>query len=684
MLRPARTLLIAGLVVFVATSALTWTAWSGAGDSVAAARAALLEQARVECLSAGRRIVESLSAQAQRVFESLLTAGPEALPALWTRRRDFPDPVAELLLLDDRGRVLFPRPGSVSAPRWIEERPQDAEAREHLRAGYAAEFQQQRPDEAAAHYARCLDERFGITVRLEAISHLAALEMKRGEVAAAAGHLQDLLEKYPEKFCEGMTRAHARLQLARALHLCGRSPEAATRLVPFLRDLLEGKLDLDTSATRFLLEKAAAIAREIASAEPSGQVGRDLAEFETRIARYNEILEQTNQSRLAEWLPQAIGFAAAHPEESPVRFHFNPDGPELRLASSRAMGSQGRRFHVAFRWKPSRLEPLIDSGIRQTDQGPFTLALCDLSGRALVSPPSPDRAPAAILPVPEIPGWFVRADFTDPAALERSLQRQRAAVIAVAAIFLAVTLVALLALLRTVRREVELAALKTDFVSHVSHELKTPLSLIRLFAETLAMGRARSKEEEKECIDVITRESERLAGMINNILDFSRIEKGRRVYRFDRLELSPFLLELLEAQRPRLVQLGFNLSIDVPVLPVANVDREAMQSALLNLIDNAVKYSPGEKAITVRALVQGPNVEIAVADRGIGVPPHERGRIFEKFYRIRDERVRQSRGSGLGLTLVKHVMEAHGGIVRVDANEAAGSVFTLVLPFVQE
>jgi signal transduction histidine kinase len=232
-----------------------------------------------------------------------------------------------------------------------------------------------------------------------------------------------------------------------------------------------------------------------------------------------------------------------------------------------------------------------------------------------------------------------------------------------------------------VRREMQLARLKSDFVANVSHELKTPLALIRLFAETLEMGRVQSTEKAQEYYRVINKESQRLTQLINNVLDFSRIEAGRREYRFETAEPAAIVQEVLEAYRFPLDQQGFAVEVDLgPELPEVKVDREALLQALVNLVNNAIKYSRGEKQLRVRVRRVDDEVAIAVQDRGIGIAKPEHGKIFEKFYRAEDGLVHETKGSGLGLALVRHIMEAHGGRVEVESAPGAGSTFTLFLP----
>jgi signal transduction histidine kinase len=236
---------------------------------------------------------------------------------------------------------------------------------------------------------------------------------------------------------------------------------------------------------------------------------------------------------------------------------------------------------------------------------------------------------------------------------------------------------------RNVSKEIALARLKSDFVSNVSHELRTPLSLIRLYAETLEMGRLKAPEKFQEYYQIIRKESERLTALINNILDFSRIEAGRKEYDFRDTDLRELVANTLESYRYQIEQHGFTLEEKIDPVPPMRIDREAMARSLVNLVNNALKYSQDHKYIGVNLYRENGSVKLEVIDHGIGIPNREQEKIFEKFYRVGDPLVHNTKGSGLGLSLVRHIAHAHGGEISVDSTPGQGSKFTIKLP-VQE
>jgi len=237
-------------------------------------------------------------------------------------------------------------------------------------------------------------------------------------------------------------------------------------------------------------------------------------------------------------------------------------------------------------------------------------------------------------------------------------------------------------------REIRLSRLQTDFVSSVSHELRTPLTSIRLFVETLQSQRLEDPRKVQECLDLLAHETDRLSRMIERVLDWARMEAGRRVYEFEPVPAAELAGDALRALRShRLLEDDpGSVAVDVPVdLPEVRVDRDAIVEALLNLLQNAVKYTPHPRTILLQGIAEGAFVGLAVKDNGPGIPKRDRRRIFEKFYQV-DTRLSSpaqgtvDRGSGLGLSIVRAVARAHGGRVELDTELGRGSTFTLWLP----
>ncbi len=248
-----------------------------------------------------------------------------------------------------------------------------------------------------------------------------------------------------------------------------------------------------------------------------------------------------------------------------------------------------------------------------------------------------------------------------------------------------VVLVMLWFMFRLARRELALSEMKSNFVADVSHELKTPLALIRMFGETLLEGRVSSDDKRQEYYRVIMRESSRLTHLIDNILDFSRIEAAGRQLHLAQQDVADVVRETYESYQLELDHAGFEHRLKVAEgLPAVVIDRNAITQALVNLISNAIKYSDDDRYLGIdvdhdtRRGARG--VLISVHDRGIGIRPEDRAQIFDGFFRASDTRVRERRGTGLGLALVKQIVEDHGGAVWVESRLVKGSTFRIFLP----
>ena len=234
---------------------------------------------------------------------------------------------------------------------------------------------------------------------------------------------------------------------------------------------------------------------------------------------------------------------------------------------------------------------------------------------------------------------------------------------------------------RVVRQELAVAQLKADFVSAVSHEFRSPLTGIRQLGEMLMRGRVTSDERRQEYYERITRESDRLGQLVENLLDFSRMEAGRREYRMDPIDLGPWLRDLAITFQARCSDSASRIEPAVPAtLPTVGADREALASAVENLLDNAMKYSPGQPTVWLSAEAATDGVVIRVRDAGVGIAEVDRAGVFEAFQRGSGEITRRVKGAGIGLSLVRHIVEAHGGRIAYESRIGEGTTFTLHLP----
>jgi signal transduction histidine kinase len=283
-----------------------------------------------------------------------------------------------------------------------------------------------------------------------------------------------------------------------------------------------------------------------------------------------------------------------------------------------------------------------------------------------------------------LPHWEVAVYMLDPAKLGQAANATRLTLGLMIAVLLVAMVVGSWLIVSDLNRQMTLARQKTDFVSNVSHELKTPLTSIRMFSELLAEGRVNDQAKQRSYLHIITAEAGRLTRLINNVLDFARLERGEKKYNFNECDLLGLVRETAESYRPHLENLGFTLQSELPTAPVkVRGDCDALAQVVVNLLSNAEKYSNHEKQITIRMAQHEsplPYAEVQVLDCGLGVPRGCEEKIFEKFYRAHDSLASGIQGSGLGLTLARQIARAHGGDVVYQARDGGGSCFALRLP----
>ncbi len=281
--------------------------------------------------------------------------------------------------------------------------------------------------------------------------------------------------------------------------------------------------------------------------------------------------------------------------------------------------------------------------------------------------------------VSTVDGWVLRVtqkDMADPGLERRKLIDSLLIGGAVTVILAGLTALGL-----AIRRERRLNELKSEFISNVSHELKTPLSIISMFGEMLAAGRTKSPEQAHEYAEIIWRESVRLGRLIDNVLDFAKIERGMGVYEFAETDLGEVINRAIELSARRVAAADMTLETDIDAeLPLLQLDTNAFTLAVLNLIDNAIKYAADGKRIELSLKHQGHRIVLSVRDWGQGIDPEEHERIFERFYRARAIRLKPIRGSGIGLALVQHIARAHRGEATVESQPGQGSTFSIWLP----
>lgn len=231
------------------------------------------------------------------------------------------------------------------------------------------------------------------------------------------------------------------------------------------------------------------------------------------------------------------------------------------------------------------------------------------------------------------------------------------------------------------KRLTEMNRMKTDFISSVSHEIRTPMSSIQGLSEILQSGKIKDKKKQYELIDIMTRECSRLSRFLKNIIDFGKIEQNKKYYQFKKTDICEEVKKVMELFSPRLESSNFTYEVLTPDNPVfVNIDKDAIEQVMINLLDNAIKYSSKKKQIRIMIYDMENCVEIHVRDWGIGIPVSEQKKIFDGFYRAKEANLMAPRGVGLGLKITRHIMDAHGGKITIESKSGQGSNFILEFP----
>ncbi|HEV3038820.1 MAG TPA: HAMP domain-containing sensor histidine kinase [Candidatus Angelobacter sp.] len=282
---------------------------------------------------------------------------------------------------------------------------------------------------------------------------------------------------------------------------------------------------------------------------------------------------------------------------------------------------------------------------------------------------------------PHLPGWQLTLALKNTEQFDAIAKRQMASYVWIG--FLVITAMALLALVigQALRRQMRLASLKTDLVAAVSHELKTPLSSMRLLVDSLLDDQQFDPQKTREYLELIANENSRLSRLIDNFLTFSRMERNRQKFNFEETTPARIVQSALEAAGERFHSNQRCLEVKIaPGLPPLHADEDAMVTALLNLLDNAYKFTPEQKRIVLRAFCDAGRVCFEVTDNGIGLSPREQKKVFRRFYQVDRQLARQAGGVGLGLSIVEFIVKAHKGNIQVRSQPGAGSTFTVSLP----
>jgi len=606
--------------------------------------------------------------------------------------------VEEVFHLDDRGEIqffaadlLYRRDGSLassSTRRW----PSAVAAK--VQAARRLEFQRRDYPAALTAYRQVFVAVSDPVLRGEALVAIARVQRKARQWQAALASCGRLVGEYDGvRTATGLPLgAVARLERGSLLLAAGDSAAALGVFLDLYDGLLNGQWALERGEYAFFAGQAndsisAALGRLGEGDSAEAYRGR-LADLRAREAKRRHRTDRLLLFAAAagEDLRARLGTDTAHAAPMGQRFALESAGQTFLV--SVPDGARGR----AGVWGVLANADALAGLVRRTLEGHLDPAASDWvvkgrDGGTLFRRGEPPAGPVTINATftDNFPPWLIEFHQRPQSSYQRLFASSQSIYFYMFLLIASILAFGLVLTIRAVSHELELARLKSDFVSTVSHEFKSPLTSIRHLAEMLQAGSVPSEGRRRRYYDVLVEQSARLSSLVTNVLDLARIEEGKKEFSFELLDLGALVADLVAATQQRVGHEGYVVEADIgeSLLPV-RADRDATAQAIGNLVENAIQYSRDAKDIHVRAFREARQVIVAVEDHGVGIPASEIDRVFDRFYRGGDALTRTVKGSGLGLALVKEIVAAHGGTVRVESEVGRGSTFFMSLPAMTE
>ena len=622
---------------------------------------------------------------------------PSLARALDSLRSDHPI-IEATFFLEGGGRIqlqtgglLFRAEGETELP---EPSPWPPQAAEDMRNGQEQEFRQDRLAAAYASYRRAFESVSDSVLQGQALLAMTRVQRKAGETDGALAACETLARDYGAvRTGEGMPLGPVALLERGSMHLAaGDSLAALTSLTDLYERLVVGEWKLGKAQYDFLAGQAEASIQSL-----TGTLDGPVRDSVARLFAASQLEEGARRERAerillfqgtaGEDLLVRIGAASQGPEGPPRRFSLESGGHTYLVSLLDGSLSDDGVWGFLLDSPYLRDAFLLPTLQTRVDTAATEWIVRGRDGRTVLAGTDPP-AGSLVLNAPiagSFPPWLIEF-YQRPRSTLRLLLTSGQSVYFY--MFLAIATIlgfGLVLTIRAISQELELARLKSDFVSTVSHEFKSPLTSIRQLSEMLQSGRVPSEERRQRYYDVLVEQSSRLSSLVTNVLDLARIDDGRKEFRSEPVNLVPLVRELVETTQHRVGHEGFEVRTEIrEPLPKVRGDMEALRQALSNLLNNAIQYSGEAREVAVTAGSEGGNVTISVKDAGVGIPEDETEKVFDRFYRGSNEVTRAIRGSGLGLTLVQEIVDAHGGSVEVESEVGKGSTFTIRLPAMTE
>jgi len=595
-------------------------------------------------------------------------------------------PLAKLLYIPDGRRETG------SSPSAGLNNPAEIQAAQRL------EFQQKDYPRALASYRQALKQVNDPRLKGLVLNSIARVQRKSGLLEEAVSTYEEIIRGYRSIIIPGgmPLGPSASLEICALSRELGDLTKSLQLALGFYKSLLGREWTLEKAEFDFFVQRVKSLIQELLAAKPPGT---DFPAFQTdlRTLEAEEAVRRKEAERVI-----AFEEGAAPVLETKLRGGTEETNRSFsRLASvirnhsylvsivrptAPAGGASNEAWGIIIDAERLRENVLRPALLDNFPPGETTWALRTKDGTAVLSSETPPVGPVTFRTnfVSDTPDWTLEFHQAPPRLIRTFLLSRRGLYFFVFLLIAGILVFGLALTIRSVSHELELARMKSDFVSTVSHEFKSPLTSIRQLAEMLQSGRVPSEERRQQYYDVLLEQSERLALLTDNILSLAKIEEGRAEFAFETTDITALLTNIVSSFRERVRHEGFDIEFRVqgPIPPVA-VDRTALSQAITNLIDNAIKYSGDSRKVVVGASVEEQTLAIAVQDFGVGIKKEDIDRVFERFFRGGDELTRTVKGSGLGLTLVREIVEAHRGKVQVESEPGKGSVFSIRLPLHQ-
>jgi signal transduction histidine kinase len=603
-----------------------------------------------------------------------------------------------VFFLEEEGRIrlptanlLFRADAEVEAP---ESAPWPPEAAQEMRRGQEEEFQRNSPSTAIANYQRAFDGASDPDLKGRALLAMTRVQRKARQLDRALTSCDSLLEEYGRaRTGEGMPLGPvAFLERGSMLLAGGDSLRALGTLVELYSRLVVGEWELGEAQYEFLTGQARASLEGLSSVMEGAVADSLVGAF--AVARDREMARRERAERTLLFQETSGSDLLGHidgggrdPDAFPLHISLENGGQSFLVSLLDGAVAEAGVWGLLLDARYVREAVLLPLLRTRVDSSTTDWIVRGRDGRTVLagrdSPSGPPVMSATL--AGSFPPWLLEF-YQRPQSPYRLFLASGQSIYLY--MFLAIAVIlgfGLVLTVRTVTRELELARLKSDFVSTVSHEFKSPLTSIRQLSEMLQSGRVPSEERRQRYYDILVEQSARLSALVTNVLDLARIEEGRKEFRFETLDLGGLIADLAEATQHRVGYEGFQIRTEIrEPLPPVRADPEALRQAISNLLNNAIQYSGESRQVNLEASAEGRSVTVTVQDFGMGIPEAEIGRVFDRFFRGSSEITQSVRGSGLGLTLVREIAEAHGAVVDVESEVGNGSTFRIRLPAMTE